>query len=111
MACISADPAPVVDVKSAQDAAALPRETKCVRVVIPNRNDQTLLAAIFANAPNIKTLILYHPDNGVPVSIGVLLEFPKLKHLQITGDANLDDQAFAVVGKLKRLKSLKMRLP
>ncbi len=111
MVCIAADPASVADVTSVKDATALSHETEIVRVVISGRHDQTLLAAVLANAPNVKTLVLQHPGNGVPAGIDVLLEFSKLEHLVFTGDANLDDQVFAVLGNLKRLKSLRMSLP
>ena len=116
MACVAADPKPLVVVpwvvvKSADEAAELPKDVANLRVVIRDHRDQTILAAVLKHAPTITHLDLYHPDNGVPTSIGLLTQFSKLEGLQFTGDANLDDKTFAVLGKLAQLKSLRMKLP
>jgi len=44
-------------------------------------------------------------------AIHLLTKFPKLRDLRITGDANLDEKAFAVLGELEELKSLRLKLP
>ena len=63
-------------------------------------------------APGIRLLDVYHPDNGVPVeAVKLLVKFTKLTELRITGDANLDDHAFATIGKLTKLETLRLKLP
>ncbi|MDP7015008.1 MAG: hypothetical protein QGG36_04385, partial [Pirellulaceae bacterium] len=69
------------------------------------------LQAVLDRAPQLQRLHIDHPPNGVPASIRLITQFPRLEELKITGDANLDDSAFASIGRLKRLKTLNMSLP
>ena len=111
MACLTAAPEPTVVVNNFAEAAKLPEDVVKVRVVMRDHNDATILAAVLKHAPDIKTLELVHPDNGVPAKFELLAKFTRLEHLHIAGDAGLDDNGFAVLGKLSRLKSLRMKLP
>ena len=112
LACLSAETDRLIVVKTADQAASLPPQVERLRVVLRDRHDQETLAAVLKHAPNLRSLDLYHPDNGVPLkSIELLTKFPKLEDLRFTGDANLDDEAFAALGKLDRLKSLRMKFP
>ena len=102
----------ILVVKNAAEAAKLPVGTECVRVEMRRHNDPSALAAVLWRAPNIRLLDLYHPDNGVPAeAIQLLVKFRKLRELRITGDANLDKKAFATIGKLDKLESLRLKLP
>ncbi|MAG92229.1 MAG: hypothetical protein CMJ48_00545 [Planctomycetaceae bacterium] len=112
LACVAAEPEPSTVVKNAEEAARLSPKVEALRVVLKNRNDHETLAAVLKHAPNLRRLDVHHPDNGVPVkSIELLTKFTKLEELRFTGDANLDDDAFSIFGKLDRLKSLRMKLP
>lgn len=70
------------------------------------------LVAALRHAPNVRRLNLDHPDHGVPLeSIKLLAKFPKLEELFLEGDLGLDDQTVAELGKLDRLKSLRLKVP
>ena len=102
----------LVRVTTVEEAKNLPADTKAVEVLMPRLDDPMILASVWQHARNIETLHLDHPANGLPESaIQWLAKFPKLRDLRITGDANLDEKAFAVLGELEELKSLRLKLP
>ena len=112
LACLSADADLLIVVKNADQAADLPPRVERLRVVIWYRDGQETLAAVLKHAPNLRSLDLFHPGNGLPLkNIELLTKFPKLEDLRFTGDASLDNDAFVALGKLDRLQSLFMRLP
>ena len=113
LACLSstADPFSLIEVRNAGEAASLQPDVETLRVFISYRDDQKTLTAVLKHAPNLRNLDLIHPGNGTPLkNIELLAKFPKLENLRFTGDAGLNDDSFAALGKLDRLKSLRMHL-
>ena len=113
LACLSSadDPFSLIEVKNAGEAASLQPDIETLRVFISLHDDQKTLTAVLKHAPNLRSLDLIHPGNGTPLkNIEFLAKFPKLENLRFSGDANLNDEAFAALGKLDRLKSLRLHL-
>jgi hypothetical protein len=112
LACLAAETQPAVEVRNVEQAAQLPRDAESVRVALDTRHDHATLAAVLRQAPNVRSLHLYHPDHGLPkASIQLLASFPKLEELYLEGDFGLDDKMIAALGNLERLKSLRLRAP
>ena len=113
LVCLSSntDPFSLTEVKNAGEAASLPPDVKTLRVFISYPDYQKTLTAVLKHQPNLHNLDLVHPGNGVPLKVLELLaKFPKLENLRFSGDADMNDDAFAALGKLDRLKSLRMHL-
>lgn len=112
MICVSAETQPLIVVTNLEQVANVPADVRGLRVRLPNPTDADILAAVLKHAPHILRLEIDHPGNGVPLkAIEMLSRFQKLEHLEFVGDANLDDKTFALIGKLDRLKSLRLKLP
>ncbi|MEO1995668.1 MAG: hypothetical protein ABGZ17_10380 [Planctomycetaceae bacterium] len=112
MICAAAETQPLIVVTNPEQVANVPANVSGLRVRLPNSTDADILAAVLKHAPHIRRLEIDHSGNGVPVKvIEMLSRFQKLKQLEFVGDANLDDKTFALIGKLNRLKSLRLKLP
>lgn len=71
-----------------------------------------LLAALVKRVPRLEALVFEHPGNKVhPRTIALLEAFKDLRALTLTGDMFLYDEEFASLGRLKKLRSLRMALP
>jgi len=100
---------PQVLVQNVAGAAILDADTQRVTVVL--RNHETLVA-VREKAPNVRQLEIRHPGHKMPLeSFKLLASFKKLEELHFRGDPFLSDEKFKELGKLHRLKTLKMALP
>ena len=112
MICTATETQPLIVVTNPEQAANVPVDVQGLRVRLPNPTDADILATVLKHAPHIRRLEIDHPGNGVPLkAVEMLSRFQKLEHLEFVGDANLDDKTFALIGKLNRLKSLRLKLP
>ena len=100
---------PQVVVQNVAEAVILDVNTQRVTVVL--RNHETLVA-VLEKAPNVCQLEIHHPGHKMPLeSFKLLASFKKLEELNFRGDPFLSDEKFKELGKLHRLKTLKMALP
>jgi hypothetical protein len=100
---------PPVIVSTVTEAARL--DTNSQRVIVVLRDHKTL-ATVFEKAPNLRQLEIRHPGHRMPLeSFKLLASFKKLEELNLRGDPFLSDEKFKELGKLHRLKSMKMDLP
>jgi hypothetical protein len=100
---------PLVVVKNVAEAARLDRDSKRVQVLL---RDHETLETVLKKAPDLHILVVNHPGHKMPLeSIKMLASFKKLEELHFHGDPFLSDEKFEELGKLHRLKSLKMSLP
>ena len=100
---------PQVVVETVAEAGRLDRDSTRVKVVL---RDHETLETVLEKAPNIRSLIINHPGHKMPLeSIKLLASFKKLEEFHFHGDPFLSDDKFKELGKLHRLKSLKMALP
>ena len=100
---------PQVVVQNVAEAALLDVNTQQVTVVL---RDHKTLVAVLEKAPNVRQLEIRHPGHKMPLeSFKLLASFNKLEELNFRGDPFLSDEKFKELGKLHRLKTLKMALP
>ena len=100
---------PQVVVTNVTEAARLDADSQRVKVVL---RDHETLVAVLKKAPNVRLLEITHPGHKMPLeSIKLLASFKKLEEFHFRGDPFLSDEKFVELGKLHRLKTLKLALP
>tara|TARA_B100000809_G_scaffold156196_1_gene153527 strand:+ start:2035 stop:2385 length:351 start_codon:yes stop_codon:yes gene_type:complete len=100
---------PLIVVENVAEAGRLDGDSTRVQVVL---RDHETLQKVLEKAPNIRSLVVNHPGNKMPLeSIQLLARFKKLEKFHLHGDPFLSDDKFKELGKLHHLKSLKMALP
>ena len=99
---------PLVVVQNVAEAARLDRDSTRVQVML---RDHETLTTVLEKAPNLHSLVVNHPGHKMPLeSFKLLASFKKLEELNLRGDPFLSDEKFKELGKLHRLKSIKMEL-
>jgi hypothetical protein len=100
---------PPVDVQNVAGVARLDANSQRVKVVL---RDHETLVAVLKKVPNVRQLEIIHPGHKMPLeSIKLIASFKKLEELYLRGDPFLSDEKFVELGKLHRLKTLKLALP
>ena len=106
---LAVDDEPLVVVAKPAEAARLDATSE--RVIVMLRDHETLVT-VLEKAPNVRQLEINHPAHKMPLeSVKLLASFKKLEELYFHGDPFLNDEKFKELGKLHRLKTLKMSLP
>ena len=109
MLVLGVEDEPLVVVQNVAEATRLDKDSKRVQVVL---HDHETLETVLKKSPNIRNLVVIHPGHKMPLeSIKLLANFKELEELSFRGDPFLSDEKFKELGKLHRLKSLKMSLP
>ena len=106
LACVAQE---MPEVRTAEQARALPRDTQAVAVRL---EDVSVLEALLGRCPDIARLEIDNPGNKIQLaSLEILERWPELEHLELRGDPFLYDEEFAALGRLGGLVTLDLALP
>lgn len=98
---------------NAAQAEAVPRSTTTVRVEASGRSLTETLRTLQRYAPDLETLCIVHRACTLieTESLQAIRTLRKLQHLGLEGNAFLRNRDFAELGRLARLRSLRLCLP